>query len=520
MKDKRDPYISTPKVSIVIPIFNSEETLISCLDSASQQTLNDIEIICVDDCSTDSSPDILANYSRTDTRLKVIHNSINKGEGAARNTGIENSTGEYIFHLDADDTLPSDAIQTLYTYAKKHDSDMVKGRYAEVYDINNIKHMAWSTPDNVIINTNIHESEFLQQIPTSHCTYLYKRDFINSHKIRYRTDILVGLDLIALATALIHAKKVTLVPKTVYYYHQTDTSTIRGNLSLLVAKDAIKSKSIVAKLLNNARLDEAADKRLQRWEYVIDTFMRRMPNDLSYDESKQVFNDFRNLINSSKIIPWTSNTPYQYRYTIALILSHKDEEALSFLDNNNAFDGDTDKSDLKRYLDFILKLVPEDVCSLMELGRLVRTQGDLEYALRLFENVIKLEPNNHDAQLQAAGTLIQLEQYEEARQSIDSLLDILTNELDCSTKIKGAATLKEHLGRNEFNKKLKSAHSAEIEALKSAHRTETKAARKELISINLELCKSRNELDSIYSSKSWKITAPLRKFMGIVKHVR
>jgi tetratricopeptide (TPR) repeat protein len=379
--------------------------------------------------------------------------------------------------------------------------------------------MAWSTPDHIIINTNIHESDFLQQIPTSHCTYLYKRAFINANNIRYKTDLLVGLDLITLATALIHASKVSLVPHTVYYYHQTEKSAIRGNLSAAIVKDAIRSKSIVAELLNAAGLHDAANMRLKRWEYIIDTFMQRMPNYLTYDECIEAFDDFRDLINSNHVVPWESNTPCQYRYTLALVLAQKDKEALSFLSNRDSFVDISGKAAKIKYLKLILEHVPHDICSLMDLGRLLRAKGDLEHALVIFETVIRYEPDNYDAQLQATGSLIQLERYEEARENIDALLDSVTCKLDSSNAIKGAATLKEHLGRNEFSKRLKSTYSAEMNAAKSAHRAELKAVREELISMNLELCKARSELEDVYASRSWRITAPLRNFMGKIKNI-
>ena len=126
-----------PKVSIIIPVYNSESSLRTCLDSAVQQSLDDIEVICVDDCSTDRSSDVLSSIADTDRRIRIIKHSSNQGEGTARNTGIDNAEGEYIFHLDADDTIPLDAMEKLYKEAHEHDSDMVKGRYDLIYRTDN-----------------------------------------------------------------------------------------------------------------------------------------------------------------------------------------------------------------------------------------------------------------------------------------------------------------------------------------------------------------------------------------------
>jgi glycosyltransferase involved in cell wall biosynthesis len=103
-----------PKISIIIPIYNAEEYLHVCLESAVEQTLKDIGIICVDDCSADSSPDISLEYAGNDKGVRVTKHGTNKGHGVVRNTGLDNAEGEYVFHLDADDTIPLDALEMLY----------------------------------------------------------------------------------------------------------------------------------------------------------------------------------------------------------------------------------------------------------------------------------------------------------------------------------------------------------------------------------------------------------------------
>lgn len=105
------------KVSIIIPVYNPGELLNNCLDSASNQTLNDIEIICIDDESTDGSMDILNQYAKIDSRFKVFSQS-NSGAGMARNKGLEYANGEYIVFLDSDDYIEFDMCECLYNHAK------------------------------------------------------------------------------------------------------------------------------------------------------------------------------------------------------------------------------------------------------------------------------------------------------------------------------------------------------------------------------------------------------------------
>ena len=100
------------KISVVIPVYNVEKYLEQCLDSVIAQSFEDIEVICVNDGSTDSSLEILKRYADNDSRIKIISQK-NKGAGAARNVGIENAAGEYVYFMDSDDYLNADAFERL-----------------------------------------------------------------------------------------------------------------------------------------------------------------------------------------------------------------------------------------------------------------------------------------------------------------------------------------------------------------------------------------------------------------------
>lgn len=112
------------KVSVIVPVYNVESYLEECLDSLINQTLTDIEIICINDGSTDKSLDILREYEKNDSRIKCISKE-NGGLSSARNAGLANVTGEYISFLDSDDYLELTALEELYTVAKKDALDLV-----------------------------------------------------------------------------------------------------------------------------------------------------------------------------------------------------------------------------------------------------------------------------------------------------------------------------------------------------------------------------------------------------------
>lgn len=142
-----------PKVSIIVPVYNAEAFIADCINSVLAQTEQDWELILVDDCSTDESVDIITNYI-DETRQEPLRNGINdayetlryenhrgrivtflrqernQGPSAARNRGIREAKGEYVFFLDADDTITPTCLESLYGLAKKYDADYVQGVYS------------------------------------------------------------------------------------------------------------------------------------------------------------------------------------------------------------------------------------------------------------------------------------------------------------------------------------------------------------------------------------------------------
>ena len=114
----------TPEISVIIPVYDVEKYLKECLDSVVNQTFNDIEIICINDGSTDNSLKILNSYAKTDKRMKVISRE-NKGVGNARNTGLNVAKGKYIYFMDSDDFLELDALNELYNLIKEKSCDLI-----------------------------------------------------------------------------------------------------------------------------------------------------------------------------------------------------------------------------------------------------------------------------------------------------------------------------------------------------------------------------------------------------------
>ena len=116
-----------PAVSVIVPVFNSEAFLDKCLESLACQTLADLEVICVDDHSTDGSPAILNRRTAGDSRFKVITFADNRGPSAARNAALDAALGEYVAFVDSDDFIAPDFLEKLYQAAVSGDADVAKG---------------------------------------------------------------------------------------------------------------------------------------------------------------------------------------------------------------------------------------------------------------------------------------------------------------------------------------------------------------------------------------------------------
>lgn len=180
-------------VSVIIPIFNGEKFLKKCLDSICKQTLDNIEIICINDGSTDNTLSILEKYSSKDQRIKIISTE-NNGQGSARNAALNCAEGEYIAFVDADDWIDHDALDLLYNDAKSRNLDLLfyqmmnymdySKDYVETDLYNHVCFEKNGIDENIIFNSN-DTKDFLFEIPVCPVSKLYRRDFLEEHNLRF-----------------------------------------------------------------------------------------------------------------------------------------------------------------------------------------------------------------------------------------------------------------------------------------------------------------------------------------------
>lgn len=223
------------KVSVVVPVHNCSNYLIECMDSITAQELREIEIICVDDGSTDDSLEILQYYASKDDRVQVVHQE-NRYAGVARNEGMKRATGKYLVFWDGDDFFEPSALRMLYEQAQKEDADIcVCG--AHRYD----------EDTGEILRTNVYlKTEYLpekaafskEDIPKYIFTFatnvpwnkMFKRTFIEEHQLRYQ-DLKQANDTYFVMMAMFLAERITTVNQRPIYYRFNNASSLTGTAS-------------------------------------------------------------------------------------------------------------------------------------------------------------------------------------------------------------------------------------------------------------------------------------------------
>lgn len=217
------------KVSIIIPVYNAEKYLKKCIDSVLGQTLKEIEIILINDGSTDNSATILDEYAKNHKNIKVIHQT-NSGPAKARNIALENANGEFIGFLDADDYVASDMFETLYNTASQHNVDIVISDYFNVKkDL--IKHQGhFNIPTNQIINKN-QIYDLLTKANELRILWfagkgIYRANIIKNNNISYPT-LKLGEETVFVLDCMLSANSMYYLNKPFYYYIQTPNSLTR-----------------------------------------------------------------------------------------------------------------------------------------------------------------------------------------------------------------------------------------------------------------------------------------------------
>ena len=212
------------KVSVIVPVYNVEKYLAKCLDSIINQTLKEIEIICINDGSTDSSKSILEEYASRDKRIKII-NQENQGQAVARNIGLKNATGEYIGYVDSDDWISDNFFELLYNNAKQYNADIACGEI-ERPNADSIKLQKFFVLNKIQISKKVRIKYKLCNIPKYNYIWnkIYRKEALVNSRIEFPQNKTFE-DIIWTHKVIHKLGNLVTVPNAVYYYRINSSST-------------------------------------------------------------------------------------------------------------------------------------------------------------------------------------------------------------------------------------------------------------------------------------------------------
>lgn len=349
-----------PKISVVVPVYNVKKYLEKCLNSLVNQTFSDIEIICIDDGSTDGSNEILTEFQNKDRRF-IIKKQSNQGAGAARNYGIEIANGEYILFFDSDDYCELNFLEEMYNHAKKYDSDLVVCSYRKVDDNGNVTESRNPNSPIRLDRTPLEECfcykdfkdeifELLTPVPWNK---LYKKSLLTDNRIKF-PNLHICEDIAFVYSCIACAKNIIVFDDELinYRYNRPESMatyrtkyTIDVVHSCLALKEFLISKNLY-KELHTAFMN--AFKNHIRWEIALCSdkeykkflkeFKKLMPNDWYLFESALrkdylTLDYLQNFIGNKKIMFWGASN------LLRKILSNekdKNSNILGIIDRNTA----------------------------------------------------------------------------------------------------------------------------------------------------------------------------------------
>ena len=234
------------RFTVIVPIFNRIQYIPETLDSVIRQTYTDLEIICVDDCSSDRSPVLLQDYAKTDLRIKVLTHAKNKGLYLARKTGVLNASGDYILFLDCDDVLALHAVEVIYNALCKNSVEVLEYGYHSIHANEN------TVPDSAITVDKLFSSLVYDRYPRAGTVWnkAYKTELLkNAFSKMSDFHAVMGEDFYESVIIAYYAKSYSAIDDVLVIYNdESGISNTRKNLAS-IQKDL---DSVVA-ILNGFR---------------------------------------------------------------------------------------------------------------------------------------------------------------------------------------------------------------------------------------------------------------------------
>lgn len=291
------------KVSIIIPVYNAENTLTYCLESVFAQTYKDIELIFINDCSTDNSLEIISGFikkhsSNSNFNCKIIHHKKNKGVAAARNTGLDHATGKYIYYIDSDDTIMPSALAVMIEVAEANDYDIVGCEWQLRFKENSRR---MNQPD---ITSGV--DAFLKMtggiLRWNLWLFLVKRSLYEENPFRFKEGMNMGEDMMMMGKLFLNAQSVHIIHEHFYNYYQTNQNSLTKDMS---EKHILQVTENVKELERYVMIEKQLhyDKALHFLKLNIKLPLLTTGNPLNYQVWCNWFKESNDYIMQNKLLP-------------------------------------------------------------------------------------------------------------------------------------------------------------------------------------------------------------------------
>ncbi len=270
--------MKTPKVSVILPCYNVAGFMDAMFESLRNQIMKDIEIICVDDKSSDDTVKKIREFMKSDKRISLYKLAKNHGASYARNYGLKKAKGKYVCFLDPDDYIDNDFIEKLYKNITKNKSDVAKAKFK-------VGDKYWKTHELVKRNYLCFSSE--------HCSAMYNKSFLLKNNILYPEDVITGEDAVFLSNLVLHTNKITTIDDTCYHYVQRPGSLDAQKLSHKQVLSRIKMLDYKIYMFQEHKFDNYEDKIIFIQRHILNHFCYAVdPKRISESDKNLLFKWF------------------------------------------------------------------------------------------------------------------------------------------------------------------------------------------------------------------------------------
>lgn len=306
------------KISVIIPVYNTEQYLEKCIQSVLNQTYTNLEIICVDDGSTDNSGAILDAFAKKDSRLKVIHKE-NGGVSAARNDALCIATGDWIGFVDSDDYIEADMYATMLATNEGQEADIIScGYYLEYEDRCIVAENKKSVPTHAVDTKKflryVYERDVYKGVASYLWTRLFSRNLLydKEGKLLYRfaMDLDVSEDLVFLAEVMLKSKNSLYIENPMYYYLQRENSACHDERKQLAKLSWVRAYQRILELFDKASIDEVVYNLIVRM--MVFRCGKFMELAIKYQE-RHVYNELKEIVEQYYSIYKEANISYPER---------------------------------------------------------------------------------------------------------------------------------------------------------------------------------------------------------------